>query len=103
MTNKMTKIQYNLYDVIRYPLVTEKATHLSNFSQVAFAVCKESTKQQVKDAVELVYGVKVLTVNTLNQKGKQKRFKGRLGVRGDVKKAIVTLQQDQNIDISSGI
>lgn len=99
----MTQLNYKLYDIIQYPLITEKTTLLTNFNQVAFVVNNDSTKQQIKDAVELVYSVNVLDVNTINQKGKQKRFKGRVGIRGDVKKAIVTLQKGQTIDITSGI
>jgi len=99
----MTQLNYKLYDIIQYPLITEKTTQLTNFNQVAFVVNNDSTKQQIKDAVELVYSVKVSEVNTINQKGKQKKFKGRVGIRGDVKKAIVTLQKGQTIDIASGI
>ena len=99
----MTQLNYKLYDIIQFPLITEKTTQLTNFNQVAFVVNNDSTKQQIKDAVELVYSVKVSEVNTINQKGKQKRFKGRVGIRGDVKKAIVTLQKGQTIDITSGI
>lgn len=99
----MTQLNYKLYDIIQYPLITEKTTQLTSFNQVAFIVNNDSTKQQIKDAVELVYSVKVSEVNTINQKGKQKRFKGRVGIRGDVKKAIVTLQKGQTIDIASGI
>lgn len=99
----MTHINYNLYDVIKAPLVTEKTTQLNSENQVAFLVKKDSTKHDIKGAVELVYNVKVASVNTITQKGKQKRFKGRLGVRSDYKKAIVTLQAGQTIDIASGI
>lgn len=101
--SKTNQINHNLYDVIRFPLLTEKSTRLSENSQVSFVVSNSSTKQSVKDAVSLIYGVNVLAVNIVNQKGKQKRFKGKLGVRGDVKKAYVTLEKGKTIDIASGI
>jgi len=99
----MSQINYNLYDVIQYPLITEKATKMSSDNQVAFIVRNDSTKPQIKNAVELVYNVKVSSVNTINQIGKKKKFRGRLGTRGDVKKAIIALHQGQTIDIASGI
>jgi large subunit ribosomal protein L23 len=70
---------------------------------VTFRVRKEATKPQVKEAIEGLFGVKVKAVNTLNQKGKVKRFKGRLGKRNDVKKAIVTLEEGHSIDVTTGI
>lgn len=99
----MKMINYKLYDVIRYPIITEKSTNLSENDQVEFSVNKNCNKLQVKDAVELIYNVKVKSVNTLTVKGKQKKFRGKLGVREDVKKAIVTLQKGQKIEIASGI
>lgn len=101
--SKGNQINHNLYDVLRYPLLTEKTTRLSENNQVSFAVSPSSNKQQIKDAIAQVYGVKALAVNIVNQKGKQKRFKGKLGVRGDLKKAYVTLEKGKTIDIASGI
>lgn len=98
-----TKVNFNLYDVIRFPLVTEKTTRLSESNQVAFIVSRASTKSQIKQAVELAYDVKVEAVNTLVQKGKVKRFRGRLGQRTDVKKAFVRLAKGQTIDMASGV
>lgn len=92
-----------LYDVIRAPVVTEKSTRMSEHNQVVFKVRLDATKPQIKAAVEGVFGVKVTAVNTLIQKGKQKRFRGRVGYRSDVKKAIVTLAPGQNIDVTTGI
>ena len=91
------------YDVIVAPVITEKATMLSEHNKVVFKVAKTATKPQIKAAVEGVFGVKVTAVNTLIQKGKTKRFRGRVGYRSDVKKAIVTLAEGQNIDVTTGI
>jgi len=97
----MTREQ--MYDLILSPVITEKSTRASEHNQVTFRVRKEATKPQVKEAVEGLFGVKVKAVNTLNQKGKVKRFKGRLGKRNDVKKAIVTLVEGHSIDVTTGI
>jgi large subunit ribosomal protein L23 len=91
------------YDVIVAPHITEKSTLLSEHNAVVFKVSGDATKPQIKAAVEAIYGKKVLSVNTLNQKGKTKRWKGRPYTRTDVKKAIVTLAEGQSIDITSGI
>ena len=91
------------YDIIRSPVVTEKSTRLSEYNQVVFKVRLDATKPQIKAAVEALFDVKVTAVNTLNQKGKVKRFRGRLGKRNDVKKAIVTLEEGHSIDITTGI
>lgn len=92
-----------MYEIIRAPLVTEKATALTEKGQVAFRVAIDATKPEIKQAVETLFGVKVLAVNTLVQKGKTKRFKGRPGVRSDVKKAFVKLAEGQTIDLSTGL
>lgn len=92
-----------MYDVILAPVITEKSTQGSEHNQVTFRVAKDATKPEVKAAVEELFGVKVKAVNTLNQKGKIKRFRGRLGKRNDVKKAIVTLEEGQMIDVTTGI
>ncbi|WP_171834955.1 50S ribosomal protein L23 [Lichenicola cladoniae] len=90
-----------MYDIVRAPLITEKATALSEKNQVVFRVSIDATKPQIKAAVEGLFGVKVLGVNTLIQKGKTKRFRGRPGVRSDVKKAFVQLAEGQSIDLSA--
>jgi large subunit ribosomal protein L23 len=92
-----------MYDLILGPVITEKSTQASEHNQVTFRVRQSATKPQVKEAVEGLFGVKVKAVNTLNQKGKVKRFRGRLGQRSDVKKAIVTLEEGHSIDITTGI
>ena len=91
------------YDVILAPVITEKATVLSEQSKVVFRVAKDSTKDEIAAAVEELFKVKVIKVNTLNVKGKTKRFRGHMGKRNDVKKAIVTLQEGQSIDIATGL
>ncbi len=91
------------YDVIVGPVITEKATRVSENSQVVFKVRLDADKAEIKDAVQNIFGVKVTAVNTLIQKGKTKRFRGRLGKRSDVKKAFVTLAEGQSIDVTTGI
>jgi len=90
-----------LYDVLRSPLVTEKSTMASEHSQVVFRVAMTATKPEIKEAVERLFNVKVLAVNTLIRKGKIKRFKGVKGQQSDFKKAIVTLEEGQAIDITA--
>jgi large subunit ribosomal protein L23 len=97
----MSKIRH--YDVIRNPVVTEKSTMASEHGQVVFDVAIDATKPEIKAAVEALFSVKVKSINTLVRKGKVKRFRNQLGVRNDVKKAIVTLVDGQSIDISSGL
>ncbi|GGZ41822.1 MULTISPECIES: 50S ribosomal protein L23 [Asticcacaulis] len=91
------------YDVLLSPHITEKATLLSEQNKVVFKVSLDSSKDEVASAVEALYGVKVTKVNTIVQKGKTKRFKGIKGRRIDVKKAIVTLEEGQSIDITTGL
>jgi len=92
-----------MYQVLRSPVVTEKATLLSERNQVVFRVAINASKPEIKAAVEGLFGVKVLGVNTLVAKGKTKRFRGRPGVRSDVKKAYVQLAPGQSIDLSTGL
>jgi large subunit ribosomal protein L23 len=91
------------YDVIVSPVITEKTTSLSEYNQVVFNVNSKSTKPQIKAAVQALFGVDVVSVNTLVRKGKTKRFRGTIGNQSDVKKAIVTLLDGQTIDVSVGI
>ncbi len=92
-----------MYAVIRSPVVTEKATALSEKNTLAFRVAIDATKPQIKAAVEGLFGVSVMAVNTLVTKGKTKRFRGRPGQRSDVKKAYVTLAAGQTIDLTTGL
>jgi len=96
-------IRPSTYDLIVAPVITEKATLLSEKNQVVFKVRPDATKPQIKAAVEALFNVKVTAVNTMNVKGKVKRFRGRVGKRPDVKKAIVTLAEGERIDVTTGI
>ena len=87
------------YDVIVAPHITEKSTLLSEHNAVVFRVTNDATKPQIKAAVEALFDVKVIGVNTLNQKGKTKRWKGKPYTRSDVKKAIVTLKVGDKIEL----
>jgi large subunit ribosomal protein L23 len=91
------------YDIIRNPVVTEKSTMASEINQVVFDVAIDANKADIKTAVEQLFSVKVKAVNTLVRKGKVKRFRGHIGTRNHVKKAIVTLVDGQSIDISTGL
>jgi len=91
------------YDVILSPVITEKSTMQSEQNKVLFNVRLESTKADIKSAVEALFNVKVEKVNTLRRLGKIKRFRNTVGKLSDTKKAIITLAEGQNIDISSGV
>lgn len=92
-----------MYDIIRTPVITEKATMGSEHNQVTFRVPLDATKTEIKAAVEGLFNVKVKAVNTLRQLGKTKRFRGRPGKRSDFKKAMVTLAEGQSIDVTTGV
>jgi len=92
-----------IYELIRSPVITEKATRLSEHGQYVFWVPLHATKPEVKVAVEALFGVQVLAVNTLIQKGKTKRFRGRPGRRSDAKKAFVRIAAGQQIDFTSTV
>lgn len=96
-------VKPELYDVIKKPIITEKATLASAANAVVFEVAKDASKPLIKEAVEAVFGVKVKAVNTSILKGKTKRFKGRPGVRSDKKKAYVTLEEGNTIDVATGL
>ena len=91
------------YDVIVSPAITEKSTMASEQNQVVFNVARKASKPEIKAAVEALFGVKVMAVNTLLRKGKMKRFRGTVGRQSDVKKAIVTLAEGQSIDVATGL
>lgn len=91
------------YDKIVSPVITEKATFASEENKVVFKVSLTATKPEIKAAVESLFGVKVKTVNTLVRKGKTKRFKGIVGKQNDFKKAVVTLEDGQSIDVTTGL
>ena len=91
------------YDVIRKPIITEKTTMASENGAVVFEVAIDSNKPTIKEAIESLFDVKVKAVNTTITKGKAKRFRGILGKRKDVKKAYVTLEEGNTIDVSTGL
>ncbi len=96
-------IKLSHYDIIRSPVITEKATMSSEQDKVVFIVSDTATKPQIKAAVEALFEVKVKAVNTLNRKGKTKRFRNILGKQSDTKRAIVTLVEGQSIDVTTGL
>ncbi|MBP5534654.1 MAG: 50S ribosomal protein L23 [Alphaproteobacteria bacterium] len=95
-----TEMTDRLYAVLRRPVITEKAMKVSEQGQITFAVPMDATKPEIKKAVEGVFGVKVKAVNTLCVGGKTKLFRGKKGVRSDMKKAIVTLVDGEKIDVT---
>ena len=103
MAKKTEAVALAHYDVIRGPHITEKSTLLSENNAVVFQVSKDATKPAIKAAVEALFDVKVTKVNTLIQKGKSKRWRGRPYQRSDLKKAVVTLADGDSIDVTTGI
>jgi large subunit ribosomal protein L23 len=99
----MANIDIKHYDVVVKPVITEKSTLVSEYNQVVFQVAKDATKPQIKAAVEALYGVKVLAVNTMVAKGKTKRWRGQEYRRSDVKKAVVTVADGDRIDVTTSI
>jgi large subunit ribosomal protein L23 len=91
------------YDVVLAPHITEKSTLLSEHNAVVFKVARDASKPEIKAAVEAIWGVTVTGVNTIVAKGKTKRWKGEAYRRTDAKKAVVTLAEGQQIDITTGI
>lgn len=91
------------YDVILSPVITEKATLLSEANQVVFKVSPKATKTEIKSAIESLFNVKVKSVNTLVRKGKKKIFKGIRATLSDTKKAVVTLEEGHSIDVTTGL
>ena len=88
------------FEIIRSPLISEKATFVSQYNYYVFKVSKDSNKSEIKQAVQSLFKVVVKSVNTLIQKGKQKRFRGKIGKRSSIKKAFVKLAEGQTIDTS---
>ncbi len=93
--------QERIYQVLLAPHVSEKATRVGDqHNQYVFRVLPDATKQEIKSAVEKLFSVQVLGVNTLNVLGKNKRFGARLGRRSDWKKAYVTLKEGAELNFS---
>ena len=99
----MADVKNHYYDTILSPVITEKSTVVSEYNKVIFRVAIDADKPTIKEAIENLFKVKVTKVNTIKVKGKTKRFKGTLGRRPDYKKAIVTLEDGQSIDITTGL
>ena len=104
MAKKQIKaVETRHYEIVLGPHITEKSTLLSEHNAVVFKVAGDASKPEIKAAVEALFDVKVTGVNTLVQKGKTKRWKGKPYTRSDMKKAIVTLAEGQSIDVTTGI
>ena len=101
--SKTAAVDINHYDVVLAPHITEKSTLLSEQNAVVFKVARDASKPQIKAAVEALFNLSVTGVNTITQKGKTKRWKGRPYMRSDMKKAIVTLKDGDSIDVTTGI
>ena len=97
------KIKIKSYNLIIKPVIPEKATTLSAFSQFILSVPMNSKKSQIKGAVESLFGVNIKKINVIISKGKIKKFKGKKGKRNNTKKAIISLEKGQKIDITTGI
>ena len=93
----------NVYDIIRRPVITEQSMEAVADKKYVFMVDVDANKTEIKAAVEQLFSVKVKSVNTLLRKGKTKRFRGIIGTQSDVKKAIVTLEEGNSIDITTGL
>ena len=97
----MKKINY--LDSIKSPVITEKATSLSEQNKVIFKVHENASKESIKKNIEKIFKVKVLKVNTINKKPKTKMVRGKLGIKKGFKKAVITLKKGQSIDLATGV
>ena len=102
-SEKTNNVTAAMYDTLLRPVITEKSMMSSEGGKVVFTVPLSATKDDLKAAVEAIFNVKVEKVNTVTQAGKVKRFRGYEGVRSDYKKAVITLAEGQNIDVTAGI
>lgn len=101
--NKSKAGRERMYEILRSPVITEKATLGSEHNQVTFRVPVDASKPEIKSAVEGLFEVQVVSVNTLIRKGKTKRFRGQPGRQKDTKKAVVRLAEGQSIDVTTGL
>ena len=97
---KKTNTSKRTFSIIKKPLSTEKSTNLNQFNQYSFIVSKNSKSSEIKEAIQRIFKVKVVKVNTSIMRGKLKSFKGTVGYKKDFKKAIVTLAEGNSIDSS---
>ena len=95
--------KFNHLDTIITPIITEKATQLSEFNKVVFKVHKGASKTAIKKSIEKLFKVNVIKINTINLKGKTKLVRNRKSFKSGYKKAIVTLKKGQSIDLATGI
>ena len=102
-SEKTNNVTAAMYDTLLRPVITEKSMTSSESGKVVFTVPLSATKEEIKAAIEAIFNVKVKKVNTVKQAGKVKRFRGYEGVRSDYKKAVITLAEGQNIDVTAGI
>ena len=102
-SEKTNNVTAAMYDTLLRPVITEKSMTSSESGKVVFTVPLNASKDDIKAAVEAIFNVKVKKVNTVKQAGKVKRFRGYEGVRSDYKKAVITLADGQNIDVTAGI
>ena len=100
---KDNQVNLRHYDIIRNPVLTEKSNMLTEHNQFVFDVSMDATKPEIKAAIQSIFGVEVVSENTLVRKGKQKVFRGRRGVQKDFKRAMVRIKSDQRIDVASGV
>ena len=100
---KANNVVASMYDTLVRPVITEKSMLASENGKIVFKVPTEASKEAIKAAVEAIFSVKVVKVNTIRQFGKVKRFRGYVGQRSDYKKALVTLAEGQNIDVTTGM
>ena len=97
---KKTNTSNRIFNIIHKPISTEKSTNLNQFNQYSFVVSKNSKSSEIKEAIQRIFKVKVVKVNTSIMRGKLKTFKGSVGYKKDFKKAIVTLAEGNTIDSS---
>lgn len=100
---KSNEMTVKIYDTLTRPVITEKAMIASEAGKYIFKVASWATKKDIKAAVESIFNVKVTKVNTINQFGKEKRFRGHLGQRSDYRKAVISLADGQAIDVTTGV
>jgi large subunit ribosomal protein L23 len=93
----------NFIDSIRQPIITEKATILSELNKTVFKVHSGATKRSIKKNIEKLFKVTVVKVNIVNQKRKKKIKQGKISIKPGYKKAIITLKKGQSIDLTAGI
>lgn len=101
--NRPALTKERMYDILRAPVITEKSTNAAANNFTVFKVSLDANKFEVKQAIETLFKVEVLSVNTLRHKGKTKFFKGRKGIQNDTKKAYVRLKEGSSIDITTGL